>query len=188
MYEAGLEWRVTDTGSLYCGVGGLRDSLITTNRGKLGILINHYVYLGYLHHSLRRDKLERGEDYLGVNSVQKSERSSLLQRCIRLLSGEEITESYEVKEVKVMVEIKCKHAIHESMKGKELNRWYIYIDERDTHPERKGNLVMALFDQYGVSHDVLAIGTDGKLHLYTGIPSYVEGIKVDEKGRIVVES
>jgi hypothetical protein len=116
-------------------------------------------------------KIKQGYDY--ADEV----RSSLLQRCFRDIPG-----------VKLMTEIKCKHAIHDSMRGKELNRWYIYIDEGTSHEERKGNLVLALFDQHGRSWDILAIGTDGKLHLYTGIPSYVEGIKVDDKGRIVVES
>ena len=47
---------------------------------------------------------------------------------------------------------------------------------------------MMIFDQHGKSWNVLAVGVDGKLHLFKGLPSWIEGIKVDSLGRIVVES
>jgi hypothetical protein len=96
-----------------------------------------------------------------------------------------------------MVEIRCKHEIHESMRGKPLGTWYIYIHEDESIPNNKqqGDLILAKFDQNGKSWEVLAVGVDGKLHLFRGIGWVngckvidVEGIKLDELGRIVVES
>lgn len=89
---------------------------------------------------------------------------------------------------------KCKHEIHESMRGKPLEKWHIRIFgdcEDDVETGRgawAGDLIMSTFDQNGKSWDVLAVGVDGKLHLFVGLPGWIEGIKVDSKGRIVVES
>lgn len=89
-----------------------------------------------------------------------------------------------------MGEVRCKHEIHESMKGKPLGKWYIYIHEEESIPnsKQKGDLILAMFDQNGKSWDILAVGVDGMLHLFKGIPDWVEGIKVDSLGRIVVDS
>jgi hypothetical protein len=91
-------------------------------------------------------------------------------------------------------EQRCKHEIHETMKGKPMEKWHIRIfgyAPNDTETGKgpwAGDLIMSVFDQYGKSHDVLAVGVDGKLHLFTGLPNWIEGVKVDSKGRIVVES
>lgn len=84
----------------------------------------------------------------------------------------------------------CKHEIHESMRGKPLEKWHIYIHEEESikGSKQQGDLIMAVFDQNGKSWDVLAVGVDGMLHLFVGLPNWIEGVKVDSKGRIVVES
>ena len=89
-----------------------------------------------------------------------------------------------------MAEVRCKHELHESMRGKPLEKWHIYIHEGPSikGSKQNGDLIMAIFDQHGKSWDVLAVGVDGKLHLFVGLPNWIEGIKVDSKGRIVVES
>jgi hypothetical protein len=98
-------------------------------------------------------------------------------------------------------EQRCKHEIHESMKGKPLEKWHIRIfgyepdDEETGKGPWAGDLIMSIFDQNGKSWDVLAVGVDGKLHLFKKV-GYVngvkvidiEGIKLDSQGRIVVES
>jgi hypothetical protein len=91
-------------------------------------------------------------------------------------------------------ERKCKHEIHESMRGKPLETWHIRIfgdlptDDETGKGAWAGDLIMSKFDQFGKSYDVLAVGCDGMLHLFKGLPSHIEGIKLDPKGRIVVES
>lgn len=93
--------------------------------------------------------------------------------------------------------MKCKHEIHESMKGKPLEKWYIYIYKGLSAPGKKqtGDLILAKFDQFGKSWDILAVGVDGYLHRFKGIGYIngvktidVEGVRLDEQGRIVVES
>ena len=89
-----------------------------------------------------------------------------------------------------MVEQRCKHEIHESMRGKPLGKWFIYVyeDESIRGSKQKGDLILDMFDQNGKPWDILAIGVDGKLHLFKGLPATIEGIKLDDQGRIVVES
>jgi hypothetical protein len=96
---------------------------------------------------------------------------------------------------------RCKHEIHESMRGKPMEKWHIRIfgeiesDEETGHGAWAGDLIMSIFDQNGKSWDVLAVGCDGKLHLFRNV-GYVNGVKVididgiklDSAGRIVVES
>ena len=89
---------------------------------------------------------------------------------------------------------RCKHEIHESMKGKPLEKWHIRIFGEEPNDVETGtgpwagDLLMMIFDQHGKSWNVLAVGVDGKLHLFKGLPNWIEGIKVDSLGRIVVES
>lgn len=89
---------------------------------------------------------------------------------------------------------RCKHEIHESVRGKPLEKWHIRIfgdlpdDEETGTGAWAGDLIMSCFDQYGKSWDILAVGVDGKLHLFKGLPSTIEGVKVDSMGRIVVEN
>jgi hypothetical protein len=98
-------------------------------------------------------------------------------------------------------EQRCNHEIHESMKGKPLERWHIRIfgdlptDTETGKGAWAGDLIMSDFDQNGKSWSVLAVGCDGKLHLFKGV-GFVNGrksididnIKLDSVGRIVVES
>jgi hypothetical protein len=98
-------------------------------------------------------------------------------------------------------EQRCKHEIHESMKGKPLEKWHIHIfgtEPSDVETGKgawAGDLILSVFDQTGKSWKVLAVGCDGKLHLFKGL-GYVngvkvidiEGVKTDSEGRIVVES
>jgi hypothetical protein len=98
-------------------------------------------------------------------------------------------------------EQKCKHEIHESMRGKPLEKWHIRIfgdcaddTETGTGPWA-GDLIMAVFDQNGKSWPVVSVGVDGMLHRFKGIGFEngvkvidVEGTKVDNLGRIVIES
>lgn len=99
------------------------------------------------------------------------------------------------------MEVRCKHEIHESMRGKPLEKWHIRIwgdlpgEVSKEGGVQKGDLIMAVFDQFGKSWNVVAVGIDGMLHRFRGIGFVdgvksidVEGVKVDELGRIIIES